>query len=126
MTATEGSLRLDKWLWFARVTKTRTLARKLVEAGKVRINREKTTNAARLVRIGDVLTITRERDILVYEINALGERRGPYQEARQFYDDRSPPPPDKTSEPNVRAGPKPDKRERRQLARISAKNHWAD
>ena len=38
----EGQQRLDKWLWFARVVKTRTLASRLVSAGKVRLNRERT------------------------------------------------------------------------------------
>lgn len=125
MAQSDASIRLDKWLWFARVTKTRTLARKLVETGKVRINRVRTTSPARPVRIGDVLTITRERDILVYEITALGERRGPFAEARELYDDLSPPPSTKnTPQQHTQASARPDKRQRRQLANLRGKNYW--
>ena len=49
------SQRLDKWLWFARMVKTRTLATRLVTSGKVRVNREKINKAAHCVRAGDVV-----------------------------------------------------------------------
>jgi ribosome-associated heat shock protein Hsp15 len=49
------SLRLDKWLWFARVVKTREIAKELAESGHVRINGQRVTSASRLVRLGDVL-----------------------------------------------------------------------
>ena len=55
--AETASARLDKWLWHARVVRTRTLAQKLVEAGKVRVNRAKTHPPSQAVRVGDVLTI---------------------------------------------------------------------
>jgi ribosome-associated heat shock protein Hsp15 len=83
--------RIDKWLWFARVVKSRTLAQKLVLAGKVRINREKCGSPSDLVRPGDVLTITVERRVLVLRIAQPGVRRGPPVEARQLYEDLSPP-----------------------------------
>lgn len=90
--AGEGRQRIDKWLFFARVVKSRSLAAKLAQAGKVRINGDKTTQAADTVRCGDVLTITLERKILVYRIVEGGERRGPAEEARHLYEDLSPPP----------------------------------
>ena len=53
--------RLDKWLWFARVVKTRSLAARLVEAGHVRVNAVRVDNAAKGVRLGDVLTVALDR-----------------------------------------------------------------
>lgn len=87
-----GSQRIDKWLFFARAVKSRTLAAKLVQAAKVRVNREKVDQAAHPVRPGDVLTITLDRRVLVWRIVSPGVRRGPAEEARTLYDDLTPPP----------------------------------
>ncbi|MER2536868.1 MAG: RNA-binding S4 domain-containing protein, partial [Rhizobiaceae bacterium] len=87
----ESRQRLDKWLFFARVVKSRTLAAKLAAAGRVRINRDKATQAADPVKPGDVLTITLERRILVWRVLDAGTRRGPAEEARGLYEDLSPP-----------------------------------
>lgn len=116
------AIRIDKWLWYARVIKTRTLARKLVEAGKVRINREKGSSASRLVRPGDVLTVVLERKVLVYEILALASRRGPYAEASQLYLDRSPVVQAAKSEVPADRLPRPGKHERRALAKLRGKD----
>ncbi|MBX3579033.1 MAG: RNA-binding S4 domain-containing protein [Rhizobiaceae bacterium] len=89
----EGRQRLDKWLFFARAVKSRTLAAKLVESGAVRLNREKTTQPSHAVKPGDVLTIALERRVLVYRVLAAGERRGPAEEARTLYEDLAPPAP---------------------------------
>jgi ribosome-associated heat shock protein Hsp15 len=83
----EDRQRLDKWLWFARFAKTRTLAAKLVTSGFVRLNGQRTDNAAKAVAIGDVITIALPRTALVVRVEALGERRGPAPEARQLYID---------------------------------------
>ena len=114
-----SAIRIDKWLWHARVVKTRTLARKLVEAGKVRVNRDKERSASRQVRPGDVLTIVLERRILVYEIVAIASRRGPFVEASRLYLDRSPDAP--SSPVAVDTVPKPDKRQRRALSQLRGK-----
>jgi ribosome-associated heat shock protein Hsp15 len=79
--------RLDKWLWFARVVKTRALAAKLVDAGHVRLNGARAAGPAKGVRPGDVLTIALERQVKVLKVVAAGERRGPYEEARRLYED---------------------------------------
>lgn len=81
----ENRQRLDKWLWFARFAKTRTLASKLVASGFVRLNGQRTDNAAKAVAIGDVITIALARATLVVRVESLGERRGPAPEARQLY-----------------------------------------
>ena len=83
----EDRQRLDKWLWFARFAKTRTLAAKLVTSGFVRLNGQRTDNAAKAVAIGDVVTVALAWTTLVVRIEGLGERRGPATEARQLYAD---------------------------------------
>jgi ribosome-associated heat shock protein Hsp15 len=82
--------RLDKWLFFARAVKSRTLAAKLVEAGHVRVNRDKAAQASYMVKQGDVLTIALDRRVLVYRIVDTGLRRGPAAEAATLYEDLSP------------------------------------
>ncbi|WP_439529572.1 RNA-binding S4 domain-containing protein [Pannonibacter sp.] len=84
---------MDKWLWFARVTKSRTLAQKLASGGHVRVNRDKIDSASKAIRLGDVLTITLERRVVVLEVLGLGTRRGPAPEAALLYKDLTPPPP---------------------------------
>ena len=85
-----GSQRIDKWLFFARVVKSRSLGSKLALSGRVRINGEKCEQAAQAVKPGDVLTLTLERRILVYRVLDAGVRRGPAEEARMLYEDLSP------------------------------------
>ncbi|CCV04859.1 conserved hypothetical protein [Mesorhizobium metallidurans STM 2683] len=91
----EGRQRIDKWLFFSRAVKSRSLAARLVVAGRVRINRDKAAQASDMVRPGDVLTITLERRIFIWKVLATGARRGPAEEARMLYEDMSPPPPPK-------------------------------
>lgn len=83
--------RIDKWLFFARVVKSRSLAAKLVQAERVRVNRDKVDQASFLVKPGDVLTITLDRRILVYRVLGAGTRRGPADEARNLYEDLTSP-----------------------------------
>lgn len=83
----EDRQRLDKWLWFARFAKTRTLAAKLITSGFVRVNGQRTDNAAKAVTVGDVVTIALSRTTLVVRVEGLGLRRGPAPEARQLYID---------------------------------------
>jgi ribosome-associated heat shock protein Hsp15 len=78
--------RLDKWLWFARVTKSRTLAAQLVHEGKVRVNRTRVAKSSQAVRAGDVLTIAVRGQILLLKVMQTGERRGPPAAARQLYE----------------------------------------
>jgi ribosome-associated heat shock protein Hsp15 len=89
----DATQRVDRWLWFARVVKSRTLAAGLVEDGKVRLNRQKLGKASQAVRIGDVLTVTVGPRVRILEIVALGHRRGPPAEAQTLFNDLSPPPP---------------------------------
>jgi len=83
--------RLDKWLWFARVVKTRSAAARLVIEGHVRVNMLRVDNPAKALKIGDVLTVALDRHVRVLRVNGPGLRRGPYEEARTLYDDLSGP-----------------------------------
>jgi ribosome-associated heat shock protein Hsp15 len=85
-----GTQRIDKWLWFARIIKSRTLAAQLVVEGKVRVNRVKAVKPSQTVRAGDVLTLTLRGRVDIVRVLAPGERRGPPDEARRLYDVLSP------------------------------------
>ena len=91
--------RLDKWLWFARVMKSRTGAAKLVEDGHVRINSVRVDNPAKSIRPGDVLTIALDHQIRVLKVVGPGGRRGPFEEARLLFDDLTQPSGDPISLP---------------------------
>lgn len=80
-----GRQRLDKWLWFARVVKTREAAAALVESGHVRLNGQKTLKPGHGVRPGDVLTIVLNARVRVLHVVGQAERRGPAEAARLLY-----------------------------------------
>lgn len=83
-------VRLDVWLWRARVAKTRPLAVKLVGSGHVRVNGARERSPGRGLIVGDVLTVALDARVRVLKVAAFGERRGPAEEARTLYDDLSP------------------------------------
>jgi ribosome-associated heat shock protein Hsp15 len=121
----EGRQRIDKWLFFSRAVKSRSLAAKLVVAGRVRINRDKAAQASDMVRLGDVLTITLDQRILVWKVIGAGVRRGPAEEARLLYEDMSPQPtpkgeavPDAIPALREAGSGRPTKKERRQTDRL--------
>ena len=84
------TLRLDKFLWFARLAKSRSLAQAVAEAGHMRISGRVTDRAHTPVRIGDVLSFPLHGRVRVIRIEALPTRRGPAAEARLCYHDLSP------------------------------------
>ena len=115
--------RLDKWLFFSRAAKSRTLAQKLVEAGFVRVNAERTLASDHRVGPGDVLTMTLGTRLLVWRILAEGTRRGPAPEAAALYEDLSPPPLPKAERPvpgilRDAGTRRPTKKERRDTDRL--------
>ncbi|HZH45838.1 MAG TPA: S4 domain-containing protein [Roseococcus sp.] len=86
----EGSapfLRLDAWLWHARLAKTKGGCARLVEAGGFRLNRQPVTKAHARLRVGDVLTFALGERVRVWRVLALGERRGPATEAATLYEE---------------------------------------
>lgn len=107
--------RLDKWLFFSRTVKTRSLAAKLVEGSKVRVNRVKIDKSSYPIKVGDVLTIRLERSVVVYKVAGFGVRRGPAAEARLLYEDLTPAEVVTDRQNIISSGPRPTKRDRRQL-----------
>jgi len=119
--APADSVRADRWLWAARLFKSRALAAAACTGGKVEVN-DQSAKPARLLRPGDLVRVTRPAGKRIVRILALAQRRGPAPVARALYDDLTPP-----AAPRVRTAPaayrppgagRPTKRERRQLDRL--------
>ena len=118
--------RIDRWLWHARVVRTRALAAGLASSGHVRVNGQRITAPGRAVRLGDVLTIALHDAIKVMRILGFAARRGSADQAKSLYDDLSPSP---ENAPPAAASPKrdhgagrPTKRERRALDQLRQRN----
>lgn len=121
MTATSEQ-RLDRWLWFTRLIKSRTQAAQLIASGKVRLNGERIAKPSRNIKPDDVLTFALGPHIRVLKVLNTGTRRGPAVEARLLYEDLAPPRPQaaRDSEAIATAGERergsgrPTKKERRE------------
>ena len=79
------TLRIDKFLWFARIVKTRALSHELAEKGRLRLDGRIIDKAHTPVRVGGVLSFARRGEVRVLRIEALPARRGPPAEARRLY-----------------------------------------
>lgn len=79
--------RLDKWLWHARVVRTRVDAAALVSGGRVRVNGERQTAPGHGVKPDDVLTIALDGGVRILKVVGFAERRGGAPEARTLYED---------------------------------------
>jgi ribosome-associated heat shock protein Hsp15 len=77
--------RIDKWLWHARMVRTRSAAAGLVEAGHVRVNGARVLAAGHALHAGDVLTLALDRSIRVIRVEGFCERRGNADRARTLY-----------------------------------------
>ena len=84
-------LRLDKWLWFARLTRTRSQAQELAESRHLRLDGRVIERASALVRPGSILSYPWNDEVRVVRVEALAERRGPFVEAQHLYTDLSRP-----------------------------------
>lgn len=82
----DGKIRIDKWLWHARFHKTRLLAQAAAVKGRIRLNGRRIEKASAEVRIGDLLTVPRGRDVIVVRVKDCGIRRGPATEAQTLYE----------------------------------------
>ena len=107
--------RLDKWLYCARLAKTRTGAARLIEDGRVRINSVRALKPSRLVQPGDVVTATPLGRVRVVRVVAAAERRGPAILARALYEDLTPQEPEPAQAGDRRKGRRPTKRNRRRI-----------
>ena len=121
-------LRADKWLWYARFFKSRSLATQICQAGKLRLSGQGVVKPHTKVRPGDVLTFPQARHIRVVKVLALATRRGPASEAQTLYEDLKPPEAESrlprgtpSANETARREPgsgRPTKRERRALDRL--------
>jgi ribosome-associated heat shock protein Hsp15 len=116
--------RIDKWLWHARIVRTRAAAAALAGSGHVRINGQRVVAASRTVRAGDVVTVALDRAVRVLEVVSFAERRGSADAASALcraIDPQEAPPAEKTPPlPAWReagAG-RPSKRDRRAIDRF--------
>jgi ribosome-associated heat shock protein Hsp15 len=77
--------RIDQWLWHTRIFKTRSLAARMIEAGGLRINRNKVLKPGHNIQPGDVVTFMHANSLHVIEVVSTATRRGPAPQARQLY-----------------------------------------
>lgn len=118
--------RIDKWLFFARMVKSRSLAQVYIQNGSVRINGERVSQPSFNVKTGDRVELSLERRDVILIVRSPGSRRGPFEEAKLLYEDLTPPP-DETKrltlfEQALRApgSGRPTKRERRAIDRLTS------
>lgn len=79
--------RIDKWLWHARLVRTRGAAAALADAGYVRVNGTRIDAPSRTVRPGDVITVALERNVRVLKVTGFRERRGPAGTGETLYEE---------------------------------------
>lgn len=113
--------RIDKWLWHARIVRTRSAAASLADGGQVRINGVRVDAASRRVAPGDVVTVTLDR-VRVLKIIAFSERRGSADATKGLYEDLDPRPvarPGAAVATRDRGSGRPTKSERRAIDRLT-------
>jgi len=123
-------LRVDKWLWAARFFKTRAVASKAVDGGKVHVNGQR-VKSSRPIQVGDRLDITRGQIQAVVNIVGLSDKRGPAKIAATLYEET----PESISQRELksqqrkllnasmpRSSGKPDKHQRREIRKVSGKS----
>ena len=122
------TLRLDVYLYYIRIFKSRSIATKFVSNNRLRISGQITQKPHKMISIGDVLTMTIEDNIKILKVLNIPNRRGPYSEALNFYEDITP-----IESIHKKESPKPDikfvervgrptKRERRQTDRLMGRD----
>jgi ribosome-associated heat shock protein Hsp15 len=118
--------RIDKWLWHARIVRTRSAAAALAASGHVRLNGARVAAASKPVKPGDVVTIALDARVRVLKVTGFALRRGAAEQGRALYEDMTPaePAPAARSEeaPSPQRNPgsgRPTKRERRAIERFT-------
>jgi ribosome-associated heat shock protein Hsp15 len=121
--------RIDKWLWHARVVRTRSAAAALAASGHVRVNGQRIDAASRAVHVGDVVTVALDRTVRLLKVAGFAERRGAAESARALVEDLTPAPEPKPK-PEAAAGlrsagaGRPTKRERRAIAHFKGEDEF--
>jgi ribosome-associated heat shock protein Hsp15 len=122
--------RIDKWLWHARVVRTRSAAAALAASGHVRVNGQRIDGASRPVRAGDVVTVALDRSVRILKVVAFAERRGPAESVHDLVEDLTPAPAPGSAPPPPAAGARhpgsgrPTKRDRRAIAHMRGEDEF--
>ena len=117
-------VRIDKWLWAARMFKTRSMASDACTGGHVKLDGE-TVKSSKSVMVGVMVEVLTPGGPRILEVVALADKRGPAKVAQTLYTDHTPPPPDTRHMPGDptfdrgsrkgRKGARPTKRDRRRF-----------
>ena len=117
-------VRIDKWLWAARFFKTRSLAARACELGRIHFNGQP-SKPAREIKVGDMLLIRTEGGTFTVEVLGLSDLRGPapvaqllYRESEESRELRRMAAEERRAMPYFQAGPRPSKRDRRELGKL--------
>jgi ribosome-associated heat shock protein Hsp15 len=119
--------RIDKWLWHARLTRTRSAAAALAASGHVRLNGALVDAPSRNVKPGDIVTVALDSRVRVLKVLGFALRRGPAEAGRALYEEQALDPPAANQPPTEQlsaTGParsgRPTKRDRRKIDRFTA------
>ena len=124
----KNTLRLDVYLYYIRIFKSRSLATKYILSNRLRISGQVTQKPHKLISIGDVLSMTIKGNVKILKILDIPNRRGPYSESLNFYEDITPIENNQKREylkPNIKFAERvgrPTKRERRQTDRLMGRD----
>ena len=120
----KNTLRLDVYLYYIRIFESRSLATKYILSNRLRISGQVTQKPHKMISIGDVLSMTIRGNVKILKILDIPNRRGPYSESLNFYEDITPIENNQKREylkPNIKFAERvgrPTKRERRQIDRL--------
>jgi ribosome-associated heat shock protein Hsp15 len=119
MSALEGSVRVDRWLCAARIYKSRTSAQDACAASHVKVN-SKNVRSSHLIKVGDRIDARAPRGDAILVVLALAEKRLSPPQARDLYEDHSPPPPEREERVALRERGmgRPTKVDRRRMERF--------
>lgn len=126
-----ADVRLDKWLWAARLYKTRSLATVAVNGGKVRVGGER-VKPSRDVRLGDVISLTRGSDPMELTVRGISGKRGKAVDAQALYEETAASVAMRAERATLRRSraldnpapaKRPDKKSRRQIIRFVRKGN---
>jgi ribosome-associated heat shock protein Hsp15 len=118
--------RIDKWLWHARVVRTRSAAAALAASGHVRVNGQRIDAASRAVKPGDVVTVALDRAVRVLKVLGFAERRGSADDARLLCEELEPRPEREVAAAALRehGTGRPSKRDRRLIVRFTGEDEF--
>ena len=127
-TLGKETLRIDTYLYYIRLFKTRSLSTKFVLSNRLRISGQAIQKPHKMISIGDILTMIINDNLKILKVLGIPNRRGPYSEALNFYEDITPIEniqKTKKNNPNInfvnRVG-RPTKRERRQTDKLMGRD----